>query len=640
MNAMSVCRDLICIISIFIGVFLTLTNIDIATQLVSIESVTNRNEVLPNTPSTRKVTKTKPYMHSSIHHPNEVNVSFHDSIYKGNMSCIECAPIVLEKYKLVFFTSAKIGCTVWKQLFRRIMDMDDWQTITSDAVLPHSPKHNGLKYLYHYNIHEATHIMTNSQWTRALFVRDPKERLLSAYLDKGQPNHGRYVKQFCCKRHDTPCKQRVRDSVATLSGFINVTQKCWDAHWNLQVHRMEQKYWAYINFVGHLESAAKDAESLLRQLGAWEDYGATGWGPQGQNSIFTANQSPHTTKAKNLLQLYYTPELEKIVDWQLYKQDYEHPVLQLQREGINWSAHEEESNTFDSRNTHYRQSREETQDDTTSKHGGLFAGTIADNDPIYKGAINCWDCSPVVIEKHHLIFFTIAKVGCTVFKQLFRRIMGHDDYATVELDGRVPQNPRTNGLMYLHHYSPNQVNVFLTSPNWTRAIFVRDPKERLLSAYLDKGLKADGSFVKEKCCEKDNAPPHCRRHVNEKLKTLDGFVDIVKWCPNPHWSSQSSRIWNRHWSSINFVGHLETVAQDTRELLVHLGLWEWYGASGWGKNGNDSIFASNHAKHATGANEKLIDYYNPELERKVEELFATDYAHKILNFTMPKRRSV
>ena len=630
---MNFCRDLVCAISIFLGVFLTLTNIDIATKLVSIESIesieriASNDEVLPHSPSSLAIVETQ--QHSSV--PLEWNVCFHDSIYKGNVSCIECAPIIVEKYKLVFFTSAKVGCTVWKQLFRRIMGFDDWQMITNDAILPHSPKYNGLKYLYHYSIDEATYMMTSSQWTRALFVRDPKERLLSAYLDKGHPNNGRYVKRFCCSRHDTACKHRVQEDVATLNGFIiNVTQGCWDNHWNLQARRMEQKYWAYIDFVGHLESATEDAESLLRRLGAWEEYGATGWGPQGNSSIFATNQSPHTTKAKNLLQMYYTPELENIVDWQLYKQDYEHQVLQLQRNGINWSAHEEGSYTFDSWNTHR----------ITTARGDLFTGIIADNDPIYKGAIHCWDCSPVVIEKHKLIFFTIAKVGCTVFKQLFRRIMGHDDYATVELDGRVPQNPKTNGLIYLHHYSPDEVKDFLTSPNWTRAMFVRDPKERLLSAYLDKGLKADGAFVKEKCCEMDNAPPHCRQHVNQKLKTLDGFVDIVKWCPNPHWSSQSSRIWGRHWLFINFVGHLETVAQDTRELLLHLGLWELYGASGWGESGEDSIFGSNHAKHATGANEKLFDYYNPDLERKVEKLFATDYAHTILNFTMPRLTSM
>jgi vacuolar-type H+-ATPase subunit H len=35
------------------------------------------------------------------------------------------SPVVLEEYKLIFFTSAKVECTVWKQLFRRIMGKRD-----------------------------------------------------------------------------------------------------------------------------------------------------------------------------------------------------------------------------------------------------------------------------------------------------------------------------------------------------------------------------------------------------------------------------------------------------------------------------------------------------------------------------------
>jgi hypothetical protein len=46
--------------------------------------------------------------------------------------------IVIEKCKLIFYTTPKIGCTVWKQLFRRIMGFEDWWDPFVD------PKTNGL----------------------------------------------------------------------------------------------------------------------------------------------------------------------------------------------------------------------------------------------------------------------------------------------------------------------------------------------------------------------------------------------------------------------------------------------------------------------------------------------------------------
>ena len=38
------------------------------------------------------------------------------------------SPIVLEDYKFIFFPIQKTGCTVWKQLFRRISGFQDWRT--------------------------------------------------------------------------------------------------------------------------------------------------------------------------------------------------------------------------------------------------------------------------------------------------------------------------------------------------------------------------------------------------------------------------------------------------------------------------------------------------------------------------------
>ena len=55
-----------------------------------------------------------------------------------------------------------------------------------------------------------------------------------------------------------------------------------------------------------------------------------------------------------------------------------------------------------------------------------------------------WNSAPVVIHSHKLLFFTVQKVGCTVWKQFMRRIMKYKNWRTKD-----PANPKTNGLTYL-----------------------------------------------------------------------------------------------------------------------------------------------------------------------------------------------
>jgi Sulfotransferase family len=136
-----------------------------------------------------------------------------------------------------------------------------------------------------------------------------------------------------------------------------------------------------------------------------------------------------------------------------------------------------------------------------------------------------WDNSPVVLEEYKLIFFTTAKVGCTVWKQLFRRMMGYEDWkAENTKQSMLPWNPEANGLKYLHHYSRQEASAMMTSPEWTRAIFVRDPKERFLSAYLDKVVQ-NPFFTRHVCC------PHKMDCVSNQT-SLQDFLQLVQTCEN------------------------------------------------------------------------------------------------------------
>jgi hypothetical protein len=200
-----------------------------------------------------------------------------------------------------------------------------------------------------------------------------------------------------------------------------------------------------------------------------------------------------------------------------------------------------------------------------------------------------WDMSPIVIPQYKLIFFTQAKIGCTVWKHLFRRIMGYENWR-VE-DNGLPWNPKSNGLTYLYHYDRITASAMLRSDDWIKAIFVRNPIERFVSACLDKAVRHP-TFLSAHCCsseppqqpqlqpqqqpqrEDDEAATNNNNTLCVESKfSIDAFLRLVKICDNPHWRPQSRRLPHAsYWQFINFVGQMESVADHAESLLRQIGV--------------------------------------------------------------------
>ena len=198
-----------------------------------------------------------------------------------------------------------------------------------------------------------------------------------------------------------------------------------------------------------------------------------------------------------------------------------------------------------------------------------------------------WDYAPVVIEEHKLIFFTVPKVACTVFKQLLRRMMGFADWE--KGNHEVPHNPAVNGLKYLHQWSIPQAETMMLDPSWTKAIFLREPHEKFLSAYLDKAVLT--GYVRQHC--RACPPGHCN---------FGDFISVTQRCRDRHWGLQSKRVDAKWWPYINFVGLLDEHKSNSVRAMLSPAAWEEFGASGWGRGGNHSIFQSNSLEsRATGA---------------------------------------
>ena len=537
----------------------------------------------------------------------------------------DASPVVIEKYKLLFFTVPKVGCTVFKHLFRRMEGIEDWDAV--DSRLPHDIEVNGLTLLSHYSVEQATEWLTSPEWTRAIFVREPKKRALSAFLEKGVAiDDGLpFIGRHCC-----PDRKACIDAVSySFSSFLWLISKCRDDHWNAQSWRMEGRYWSTINFVGHLETAAVDTKNLLQRIGAWEEYGATGWGKQKDGPIFDSVAVPHQTGASSRLQQYYTAEIDALVE-KLYEQDYQNPYFNFTTTATTAQPIEYWDNATD-RRVHSIRGIEQTHEgefpivsnNNNNNKMRRRRVRIDETDYVYRRGL--LDGSPIVVEKFKLIFFTTPGCASLEFKRLLRRLSGMESDFNSPDDIALQHNPVTNGLKYLYDFPKREAESILQSKEWTKAMFVRDPKQRLLSAFLSRSPQLMGEYLLNYCC------PDQRKCASDRV-SLDEFVEVTSRCHDPLWLAQSYRMESQYWSSVNFVGHTETAQQDTKNLLDKIGAsWEQYGATGWGENGQESLFQSGHdiSPQLTSV------FFTPETERRIEEVYSVDYNHAVLGLQKP-----
>jgi Sulfotransferase family len=279
------------------------------------------------------------------------------------------------------------------------------------------------------------------------------------------------------------------------------------------------------------------------------------------------------------------------------------------------------------------------------------------SDCIFKGPTcnHYSNYSPIVLRHHRLIFFHCPKNGSTEWLKLFRRMMGYKDWATLS-----PHDPYQNGLSRLDQYPRHVQLMMMTSPKWTRAMFVRDPLERVLSAYLNKGLSSE-RYLKKKCClifprgtdderEKElellqRENPSCVPLAPyEQQPTLDNFPfetfvnEFMEPCSDIHWRPQSERIHYKNWKFLNFIGHFDNLHEDMVELLSKVKAIQ-YAETGWGENGDLGLFERERSEAegpVTHSHDRLNEFYTPELKKKVLKYVKQDYINQWMNLTKPE----
>ncbi|CAG2240588.1 unnamed protein product [Mytilus edulis] len=172
-------------------------------------------------------------------------------------------------------------------------------------------------------------------------------------------------------------------------------------------------------------------------------------------------------------------------------------------------------------------------------------------------------------------------------------------------------NPYVNGLQYLINFQDKDIISMIYNDSWTKEVFVREPRERMLSSYLDKGLN-DG-FIMHMV--------NCKRTV----KTFSEFLELAKQCPNAHWESQVRAP--KYFYMKMMIGKMADISTFKEKLLTKIGVWNetvkcWL----------DSKDSENKSRsHAQNAGDKLLQYYNnTKLQDVIFEMFEDDY--NVFNF--------
>jgi len=247
---------------------------------------------------------------------------------------------------------------------------------------------------------------------------------------------------------------------------------------------------------------------------------------------------------------------------------------------------------------------------------------------------------PFIVPEHRLIFCATPKVASEAWLRLLRRMAGFSNWRA----GGVyflDKFKRVGGLQQLRELPHTIALQHMRSEKWTRAVVVRDPAERLLSAYLDKIAQSRDSAPQLEKYSHDLFNLSVASFPNTSFHS---FVDRALYGlsrgyrTDQHWWPQAANCALRSWlPAYNVVLQVdgqtplpsllacllnETARHSQRPAMVST-LTDTFDlpprpevtTAGSGAGGS----------HATDAHAVLRRYYTPSLLRRVVNAYAEDY---------------
>uniref|UniRef100_H3AKJ6 Carbohydrate sulfotransferase n=2 Tax=Latimeria chalumnae TaxID=7897 RepID=H3AKJ6_LATCH len=226
---------------------------------------------------------------------------------------------VEDKHKILYCEVPKAGCSNWKRV---LMVLNGFAS--SAKNIEHSTVHYG-NYLKRLDSFDQKGIYKRlSTYTKVLFVREPFERLVSAFRDKFEhPNnyyHPVFGKAIISKYRVNASQEALRTgSGVTFKEFIQYLMDVYkpvgmDIHWD-HVNRLCSPCLIDYDFIGKFESMEEDANFFLHLIGA------------PKNLTFPTFKDRHSNEERTTAQItqsYFTqlPHSERQRTYDFYYMDY------------------------------------------------------------------------------------------------------------------------------------------------------------------------------------------------------------------------------------------------------------------------------------------------------------------------------
>ena len=180
-----------------------------------------------------------------------------------------------------------------------------------------------------------------------------------------------------------------------------------------------------------------------------------------------------------------------------------------------------------------------------------------------------YDHPIIVNDEYKVIFCYIPKVACSQWKRVFLALDNRTDVDDVHDDKHLYK-------FLFNDYSDEDIKVRLQS--YFKFLFVREPRERLLSTYNDKFINKIWpremiESYKTKILERyKQDEPSCSSSEHElTFKKFIYYVSDVGFDRNPHWRSYGP-LCHPCYIEYNFIGHFEDMPEEAPYILRQTGM--------------------------------------------------------------------
>lgn len=212
--------------------------------------------------------------------------------------------------------------------------------------------------------------------------------------------------------------------------------------------------------------------------------------------------------------------------------------------------------------------------------------------------------SRIIVEPElKFVYIRIPKAANSTVTKLILNCMHKNQYKAAEYNHNYKKSFKNAKQVTLKQAR-------LAKKNYVFFVVVRNPYDRILSAYLNK-------FSKEK---------YVKRFGKQIAEAGDGNLNFKSFCyylcqnnlyKNPHWIPQSEYIWPSY-ERLDYIGKVENLKNDLENIFLEV----------FDNCNIDTTYV--YGPEPTNANSKKDEYYDKETKKIINKLYANDF--KMFNY--------